>query len=79
MSKVAQIAFNDMKHDLEIMKHEEHKRLNPFGPVYINKYTWDYEVKNFGDSWVAGASHVITKESKRLNKELKINNYGKRN
>ena len=76
--EAANQAFLDMKPEIEQKRKEEEARLNPYR---IKDYKliplddkgdrgWDREVKDDGDSWVPGKSHVYTKDSKRLNRDL---------
>jgi hypothetical protein len=76
--EAANQAFLDMKPEIEQKRKEEEGRLNPYR---IKDYKliplddkgdrgWDREVKDDGDSWVPGKSHVYTKDSKRLNRDL---------
>lgn len=80
--KAVKQAFDDMKDDIEAKRKEDNQRLNPFGSkgdkmIHLDDdeyggYTlgWDTEVKDYGDSWVAGKSHVYNKDTRRLNKTL---------
>jgi len=61
---VSEIAFNDMKEELEVMVKNEYE--------YHNSSELEYE------TWVALKSYVVNKESTKLNRELNITQYGKR-
>lgn len=58
MIRVSEIAFEDMREELEKLIELEKIRHNSSGPEY--------------ETWVVGKSYVLTKESTRLNRELNI-------
>jgi hypothetical protein len=71
MSKVAKLAFEDMKEmilklrkSMEIEHSKMVKRTHSFKTVVFER------VIDTSENWVAGSTYVFTKESRRLNREL---------
>jgi len=71
MSKIAKLAFQDMKEMIiKLRKSSAHDFSSMVKKrVGVRKFTFELEIDP-SENWVAGSTFIFTKESRRLNRVL---------